>query len=145
MNTEAIDQLVTEAGAIASAFGPLIGPGQALELDLAIQSRAPVIVAELDQVDDDRLAAEACLTVMGLLWPQCAPEDCGRAEWWQTPLGRLCSRSFGRHGGESVTHSVAAAMLGVPRGTIGVWVERGKLDRHPDGGVLRSSVLARLA
>jgi hypothetical protein len=36
-------------------------------------------------------------------------------------------------------------MLGVVRGTVSQMVARGTLDRHPDGGVLRSSVLARLA
>ena len=31
------------------------------------------------------------------------------------------------------------------RGTVAQMVHRGTLDRHPDGGVLRSSVMARLA
>lgn len=142
--SEAVDQLVSEAGAIASAFGPFVGPQGALDLEMAVAARAQLIVAELAQDDDDRLAGEACLTVMGVLWPHCAPEHCGRADWWQTPLGRLCARSIGRHDGEAVSHSVAAAMLGVTRGSVAQWVARGTLDRHPDGGVLRASVLQRL-
>lgn len=35
--------------------------------------------------------------------------------------------------------------LGVHPGTVAQWMHRGALDRHPDGGVLRASVLQRLA
>lgn len=140
----AVDQLSREAGAVASALGPFLGVDLTLVVEAAITQRAGSIAVELSQDVDDRLAAEACLTVMCLLWPHASPEDCGHADWWQTPLGRLCARSLGRDDAESVTHSVAAAMLGVQRGTIAQLVSRGHLDRHPDGGVLRSSVLARL-
>ena len=36
-------------------------------------------------------------------------------------------------------------MLGVHPGTVAQLVHRGTLDRHPDGGILRASVLQRLA
>ncbi len=35
-------------------------------------------------------------------------------------------------------------MLGLVRGSIAQMVSRGTLDRHPGGGVLKSSVLQRL-
>jgi hypothetical protein len=38
-----------------------------------------------------------------------------------------------------------AAMLGVSRGRVYQLIEAGKLDRHPDGGVLRSDILQRVA
>ena len=94
-----------------------------------------------------RHAVHACMTVMHALWPNAAPEDCGQARWWLTPLGRRCAAALSRREDafeESVTHETAAAMLGVARGTIATMVSRGNLDRHTDGGVLRSSVLARL-
>lgn len=109
-----------------------------------IDSVAHVMAAQLAQDDDDRLSAQTCIDVMCLLWPEAAPEDCGQAVWWRTPLGRLCARSLGRDDAEAVSQSVAAAMLGVTRGTIAQLVHRGTLDRHPDGGVLRASVLQRI-
>lgn len=129
----------------------LVGPVSALcGMDLGdmlrrrLATAAPAIAAQL-RAPDDQLVAETVIDVMGALWPNCAPEDCEEAHWWRSPLGQACARSLGHSAGESVTHSVAAAMLGVPRSNIGVWVRRGKLDRHPDGGVLRSSVFQLLA
>lgn len=110
-----------------------------------LASTAAVLAGQLCQDADDRLAAQSCIDLMCALWPHSAPEDCGRADWWRTPLGRMCARSLGRDEAEAVTHAVAAAMLGVTRGTIAQLVHRGALDRHPDGGVLRASVLRRLA
>jgi len=60
-------------------------------------------------------------------------------------LRRLVAGSIGRDDAEAVTPSVAAAMLGVSRGRVYQLIEAGKLDRHPDGGVVRSDILLRLA
>lgn len=117
--------------------------GRVAASQLAAVSR--VLASQLAQEDDDRLSAQTCIDVMNVLWPHASPEDCGHADWWRTPLGRLCARSLGRVDAESVTRSVAAAMLGVHIGTVSQLVHRGTLDRHPDGGVLRASVLRRLA
>lgn len=108
-----------------------------------LHSISKICVAQLAS-DDDRLAAQTCIDVMNTLWPHGAPEQVNDAEWWQSPLGRLCARSLGRDDAESVSQYVAAAMLGVTRGTVAQMVTRGTLDRHPDGGVLRASVLQRL-
>lgn len=140
--TAAAEQLASEAASVAASLGPLVGRVD-LVLDVT-DAQCERIVDELAQSVDDRLAGEACLTVMSVLWPRCAPEDAGWADWWQTPLGRLCARSLGRTDSESVSHSVAASMLGVAKGTVTTMVTRGTLDRHPDGGVLRASVLQRL-
>lgn len=141
MNAEAAAQLVDELADIIARLAAL-DPGLTVEWDGASARR---LVAQLEQEGDDRLAAQTCIDLMCVLWPHAAPEDCGRADWWQTPLGRLCARSLGRDDARAVSHSVAAAMLGVTRGTVAQLVHRGTLDRHSDGGVLRSSVLARLA
>lgn len=109
-----------------------------------ITAVARTVAAQLAQHDDDRLSAQTCIDLMCALWPHAAPEDVGRADWWRTPLGRLCARSLGREDAETVTQHVAAAMLGVTRGTVSTMVTRGTLPQGPDGGVLRSAVLARI-
>lgn len=110
-----------------------------------IAQTAQVMVTQLAQVDDDRLCAQTAIDVMTLAWPDCTPEDAGQADWWRTPLGRLIAGSIGTDDAESVTHQVAAQMLGLARGSIGMMINRGELDRHPNGKVLRSSVLQRIS
>lgn len=141
--SDARQQLADELDAIEFALLPFTG---IRSTGIISPAHVAGVVAELAQVDDDRLAAEAYLSVMSALWPHCAPEQCGRAEWWQTPLGRLCARVAVCDDSEPVTHSVAAAMLGMATSSIGVMIQRGNLKRHPNpkGGVLRSSIMARL-
>jgi len=110
-----------------------------------IRARAPGIAAQLCQDEDDALAAETVIDIMGCLWPNCAPEDGGEAEWWRSPLGRMCARSLGHADSDAVTLSVAAAMLGVHPGTVARYVHDGRLEKHPDGGITRASVLLRLS
>lgn len=129
-----------------------IGSGRSLldqtygfTLEDMIHESVELLAAQLVQDEDDRLAGQTVIDIMTTLWPHVSPEQAGMADWWRTPLGRACARSLGREDAESISQSVAAAMLGVTRGTIAQMVHRGTLDRHPDGGVLRSSVLQRLA
>jgi hypothetical protein len=136
---DAAAQLQDEADTILAALAPLTGRHNG---EISLQ-RCEHLIRELDS-DNDRLAAEACLTVMTLLWPHTAPEDCQRADWWRTPLGRLCARSLGHETSDAITYAAAAAMLGIERGTVSVMVQRGTLTRHPDGGVDRAAVMARL-
>ncbi|MGW1678342.1 hypothetical protein [Saccharopolyspora sp. NPDC002376] len=44
----------------------------------------------------------------------------------------------------SVSFSTAGAILGITRQGVHDLVSRGKLDRHPDGGVRTTSIRARL-
>lgn len=127
--------------ALAGPVGALLGLDLKELVRRRVKERAPMLAAQLCQEDDDRLAAETVLDVMLALWPQGDPEP----SWWRTPLGRMVARSVAHESTDAVTHAVAAAMLGVQRGTVGTMVHRGYLDRHPDGGVTRASVLARLA
>jgi hypothetical protein len=66
------------------------------------------------------------------------------AAWWQTPLGRIVARRVGHPTAQAVPYSVAGAMLGITRQGVHDLVTRGKLDRHPDGGVSTASVRDRL-
>ncbi|MFE7723285.1 hypothetical protein ACFU44_30115 [Nocardia rhizosphaerihabitans] len=53
--------------------------------------------------------------------------------WWRTPVVRMVGHPVGRDDAESVSYSVAAAMLGVAAGTVKSMMarERTDLDRHP--------------
>jgi hypothetical protein len=137
---EAAAQLTDELGGRAAALAALGGGLDVIEMERWAAGVARPVAAQLAQEADDRLAAQACVDVMCALWPETGPPP----EWWQTPVGRLCARSAGADD-EVVTHAVAAAMLGVQRGTVGSLVAQGRLDRHPDGGVLLASVYQRLA
>jgi hypothetical protein len=110
-----------------------------------IEFAARLLAAQLVQTNDDRLAAQTVIDVMHALWPNAAPEDCGQANWWLTPLGQVCGRSLSRNDVDSVTQERAAAMLGITRSTVATLVRRGTLARHADGGVSRAAVLERLA
>ena len=129
--------------AIVGPTGTLIGPDLAdMARDRLIDAAARLAAQLRDP--DDGIVAETVIDIMGALWPHAAPEDCGRAEWWSTPLGQACGASIGRNDAGHVTYAVAAAMLGVQRGTVSTMAQRGTLLRHPDGGVVRGSVLRRL-
>ena len=143
--TALAEQLAEELGARAGALGALLGfdmlgPDMADELPRRVEQHAETLATQL-ATPDDRLAAQTVIDIACVLWPDgtFAPP-----EWWHTPLGRAMARSMGPDDW-SVTHTVAAAMLNVHRGTISKLVHRGTLARHPDGGVSRSAVMARLA
>ena len=65
------------------------------------------------------------------------------ADWWPTPLGRVVLWRVGHPGADAVSYATAGAMLGITRQGVHDLVQRGKLARHPDGGVLPASVRAR--
>lgn len=133
-------QLRDELGCRAHPLAVLAGPDETLTWPTRLEARAEGIALALLSSDDEEAAGMA-VDVMAALWPTGDPPP----EWWTTPVGRVLARSVGADDAEAVTHSVAAAMLGVTRGTIAQLVHRGKLDRHPDGGVLRSSIMQRIA
>jgi hypothetical protein len=106
--------------------------------------------AEALSGDDPKLGLGAAVTVMLILRNH--TDNPRPPEWWNTPVGRLVARWI-NPGPGSVTHDEAARMLGVTRGAVSQMVHRGVhgkggsggLERHPDGGVTRASVLARIA
>lgn len=135
-------QLVDELEGRAHALGLLLSPDEGLAVTQSVVRCAPMLAAQLCQDTDDRLAAQTAIDIMCALWPDMTEPP---PQWWRTPVGRMVARSIGADDADAVTHSVAAAMLGIPRGSIGTLVHRGQLDRHPDGGVTRASVMMRLA
>lgn len=134
-------QLLEELGDPARALGEVLGTDLLLLITGRLETRAWVLADGLCS-EDDRLAAEAVRTVMAVLWPHGRPEDTDPS-WWRTPVGRMVARSVGHDSTDAVTRHVAAAILGVTPGTVAQLTHRGTLDRHPDGGLTRASVLAR--
>ncbi|WP_229069300.1 hypothetical protein [Actinoplanes sp. DH11] len=65
-------------------------------------------------------------------------------EWWRTPLGQAVVRRVGHPFAESVSLTTAGAMLGISRQGVHDLVRRGRLPRHPDGGVPVAAVRDRL-
>jgi hypothetical protein len=132
-------QIVTELDwALTGPVRSLLGHDLADLLTERIESRATTLVGQLLDETDDHTAAETVTDLMCCLWPHSDPDP----DWWATPLGRACGRSLGTDD-VAVSQSVAAAMLGVTRGTIAQLVHRGTLTRHPTGGVSIASILDR--
>lgn len=93
---------------------------------------------------DERRAVAAISRLIAALYPGDGPFD-PPAEWWRTPLGQAVVRRIGHPFAEAVSYPVAGAMLGITRQFVHNLAGRGKLERHPDGGVTVASVRARLA
>ena len=91
--------------------------------------------------DDE--AVRIALRVVGTLYPSDRAFDPPPA-WWGTPLGQVVARRVGHPTVEAVSYATAGAMLGISRQGVHDLVRRGKLVRHPDGGVRPSSVRDRL-
>lgn len=136
-------QLVDELGALGRAFTDILGPDTRQLVEDRLGTACTRLATEMCSTDD-QVAARAVLTLMRARWPDTTDPP---PPWWRTPAGRMAARSMGRYDTESVTRRVAAAMLGVHPGTVAQLVHRssGSLDRHPDGGITRASVLARIA
>jgi hypothetical protein len=93
--------------------------------------------------DDDRAAVGAVMRVMSTLYPGDGPFE-PPVQWWSSPLGRVLVRRVGHPTAGSVPYPVAGAMLGITRQGVHDLVNRGKLERHPQGGVVPASIRARL-
>lgn len=137
--TTVAGQLAVELRERWSWWSGWCGVDEHLVVALALPARAAVAAAQLVG-DDERVAAATAADVVGALWGVEDPPD----EWWRTPLGRACARTWWRDD-ETVTRSEASKLLGVSRERVRQLVVAGTLDRHPDGGVLRSSVMRRLS
>jgi hypothetical protein len=92
--------------------------------------------------DDDQAAVLMIVRVISSLYPGDEP-FAPPAEWWRTPLGQVVVRRIGHPSAQAVSYSVAGAMLGITRQGVHDLVARGKLERHPEGGVTVESVRAR--
>jgi hypothetical protein len=92
---------------------------------------------------DDRAALDVVMRVISTLYPGDGPFD-PPPDWWRGPLGQAVARRVGHPTAESVSYPVAGAMLGITRQGVHDLVNRGKLARHPEGGVRSDAVRDRL-
>ncbi|WP_063353060.1 hypothetical protein [Streptomyces sp. MJM8645] len=99
-------------------------------------SRASARYAAQLRSDDDTVAG-AVLDLVTNLYPGDTPIP---DDWWATPLGRAVAASTGHPTAESVTYSVAGAMLGIDADAVQLLARTAQLDGHPDGGVTSVSV-----
>jgi len=139
-----LQQFVDEARVTAETVLSWLGPQTIMEVGVSIVARAPALIDEAangGEDDDDRLRAESVMSILMAIHGARPVPD----EWWTTPLGEVCATSFG-FDPMRVTWSVAASMLHVHPGTIAQMMTRGNtlLERHPDGGIVRGSVMREI-
>jgi hypothetical protein len=92
---------------------------------------------------DDRAAVLTAARLIATIYPGDRPFD-PPAEWWPTPLGQTIARRVGHPSAETVSYGTAGAMLGISRQGVHDLVRRGRLPRHPDGGVPSAAIRDRL-
>ena len=92
---------------------------------------------------DDMTARLTGARLIATLYPGDRPFD-PPAPWWGTPLGQVIARRVGHPSAESIPYATAGAMLGITRQGVHDLVRRGRLPRHPDGGVPSAAVRDRL-
>lgn len=138
---ELTEQLRDDVGAVAGNLVALLGPSaEPRMLEQLVNARAEMWAANL-LGDDDRLAAQTVIDLACVLFPGDAAPG---ADWWRTPLGQAAARSTGAPAAETVSYSVAGAMLGCSKQYIGKLVGDGRLRRGGNGGVTMTSVRAIL-
>lgn len=130
------DLLLDRAARLADIIG---GPDLRAHLEQHVEQRIHTLVGML-VAGSDREVAELVADLFALAHGDNEPPP----EWWRTPLGGVVARSIGADDSAAVTPTVAARMLGVHEQTPYKWVAAGRLDRHPDGGITRASVMAQL-
>ncbi|GAA4948700.1 hypothetical protein [Actinoplanes utahensis] len=92
---------------------------------------------------DDAAAVRLIARLIGTLYPG-DEAFLPPADWWRTPLGQIVVRRAGHPYAASVSYATAGAMLGITRQGVHDLVRRGRLPRHPDGGVPVSAIRDRL-
>jgi hypothetical protein len=92
---------------------------------------------------DDATAVGIAARLISSLYPDDRAFD-PPPEWWRTPMGRIVARRAGHPAASSVSYATAGAMLGISRQGVHDLVRRGRLPRHPDGGVPSHAIRDRL-
>jgi hypothetical protein len=92
---------------------------------------------------DDVTAVRTAARLIATLYPGDRAFD-PPAGWWQTPLGQTVALRVGHPAAETVSYGTAGAMLGISRQGVHDLVRRGRLPRHPAGGVPSTAVRDRL-
>jgi hypothetical protein len=97
----------------------------------------------LAEGDEDDLRALVTF-LMPVLYPGSGENFNPPRRWWRTPVGLVVARRLGHPTAQAVPDVLAGAMLGITRHAVHDLIARGKLARHPDGGVSVASVRQRL-
>jgi hypothetical protein len=105
--------------------------------------RRAVEWAEVLLDGDDAAALGTVIRLTAALYPSDGPFD-PPADWWRTPMGQVVALRVGHPTATAVSYPVAGAMLGITRQGVHDLLSRGRLARHPDGGVLPESIRDRL-
>lgn len=118
---------------------PLLGP-----IHDRVRGDAEMWAAQL-LGSDDALATATAARLIGALYPGHPGDEAfdPPASWWASPFGRVVLRRIGHPARERVSYAAAGAMLGITRQGVHDLIARGKLRRHPDGGVTTASVRDR--
>lgn len=124
-------------------------------LEILLDGAAPVTLAralvrqrafewaELMLDGDDATAVGTIIRLTASLYPSDGPFD-PPVDWWRTPMGQVVALRVGHPTATAVSYPVAGAMLGITRQGVHDLLTRGKLARHPDGGVRPESIRDRL-
>ncbi|GAB3404503.1 hypothetical protein [Flindersiella endophytica] len=119
--------------------------GTLRDLRTQIHQQAAAWARQLLEADDDT-AVGLIMRLVAALYPSDA-SDAGfdpPIAWWRTPMGQALVRRVGHPTATRLPYPVAGAMLGISKQGVHDLVSRGKLARHPDGGVLPTAVRDRL-
>ncbi|RCV54016.1 hypothetical protein DEF23_03860 [Marinitenerispora sediminis] len=108
----------------------------------AVRIRAAAWARDMLEADD-RVAIGLIMRAVATLYPGDGPFD-PPTDWWRTPMGRVVAWRVGHPTAERVSYPVAGAMLGITRQGVHDLVARGRLPRHPEGGVLPTAIRDRL-
>jgi hypothetical protein len=112
------------------------------DLRTQIHQQAGAWARQLLEADDDT-AVGLIMRLVAALYPSDEGFDPPLA-WWRTPMGQALARRVGHPTATRLPYPVAGAMLGISKQGVHDLVSRGKLARHPDGGVLPTAVRDRL-
>ncbi|MEU4687974.1 hypothetical protein [Actinoplanes sp. NPDC023714] len=111
-------------------------------LRIVLRRRAAVW-AETIEKNDHAAAVHTIARIIATLYPD-EHAFTPPPEWWRTPLGQAVLRTVGHPYAEAVSLATAGAMLGISRQGVHDLVRRGKLPRHPGGGVPVNAIRERL-
>ncbi|MEV7775911.1 hypothetical protein [Kitasatospora sp. NPDC086791] len=136
-------EIIEQFEALALRIETVLGPSDlkfTMELRFRLEQAAKTLSLQLRGGDDHEVAG-AVTDLVNVFFPDETPIP---DTWWGTELGRIAALSVGHPGADAVSHSVAAAMLGVSRPRVTTLVGEGKLAEHPGGGVAVDSIQQRL-
>lgn len=136
----AVDQLADLLANRAIHLSGLLGDQEAGAcLASVANDRARVLLAQLEHGDAHE-RQQVAIDILTVAWGDGEPP----ADWWRTPLGRAVAVAATDDTGR-LSYAEAGRILGITRQSARELAKAGRLDQHPDGGVTRASVMARLA